>query len=181
MVVDHINHDTLDLRSDNLRKVTSQVNAFKKSKSTNKTSKYIGVHYLPTTGKFHAELKFDGKSHRLGTFEDEMKAAKMIDKYAIFKYQDKLAQRNNVLSQDEISLALKESVKIPQPRKSKWGKGITKHGKRFQAQWNDITHRIMHKLFSTAEEAFNYRIEQLNQIKVAKQDCILNTCMKEIL
>ncbi len=86
-------------------------------------------------------------------------------------YQDKSAQRNNVLSKAEIDNALKECVYIPPPNKSKHGQGISKCG----AQWRDINHQIVREKFETAEAGILYRYDQLHQIELQRQNLVLTS------
>jgi hypothetical protein len=47
-----------------------------------KSSKYRGVCWYKNRNKWKAEIYYDGKRHRLGSFEDEEEAAKAYDKAA---------------------------------------------------------------------------------------------------
>jgi hypothetical protein len=72
MVVDHINHDKLDNREENLRIVTRQVNARNRKKVT-------GVFKRNDTGKWQAQIMHNYKNIRLGcydTYEEALKARK---------------------------------------------------------------------------------------------------------
>ena len=75
--IDHINHDTLDNRKDNLRIVTPQQNAYNKNVYKNNESGYTGVHLYKPSGKYMAYIKADGKRKHLGyykTIEEAYKA-----------------------------------------------------------------------------------------------------------
>ncbi len=74
---DHINGDTLDNRSSNLRICTNRVNAGnRKGKTTGKyTSKHVGVSLHKPNGKWRAAIKVEGRAYHLGYFVCELEAA----------------------------------------------------------------------------------------------------------
>lgn len=83
MVVDHINHDTLDNRKYNLRICTNQNNVINARKRKHKvTSLYKGVSWAKDRGKWRATICFNCKVLKLGSFDDEIEAAKAYDKKA---------------------------------------------------------------------------------------------------
>lgn len=73
MVVDHINHDTLDNRRCNLRVVTNQQNIrnMNGASITNNNSKVRGVYALKLKNKtkWTVQLKINGRSTHFGTYE----------------------------------------------------------------------------------------------------------------
>lgn len=78
MQVDHINHNRLDNRRDNLRVISASENQWYKRVPSNNRSGYKGV--SPTsTGKFDAYIKVHGKQFSLGRFENAIEAAFMYD------------------------------------------------------------------------------------------------------
>ena len=79
MVVDHINHDTLDNARENLRIVTSLVNSQNK-KGANKNSKsgIRGVHWDKQRKLWRAVLRVNGKQIQLGRFATKEEADKMV-------------------------------------------------------------------------------------------------------
>lgn len=82
VVVDHIDGNGLNNQRSNLRICTQQQNIYNSRKScSNKYSKYKGVH-LTKYLTWHAEIRKDGKSINLGTYETEIDAAKAYDKKA---------------------------------------------------------------------------------------------------
>jgi hypothetical protein len=82
MVVDHINHNTLDNRKCNLRICTHQENLFNTKVSNNKvSSKYKGVY--KNGNKFQAKIKHNNKVFCLGSFYTQEEAAKAYDIKAI--------------------------------------------------------------------------------------------------
>lgn len=82
--VDHINHDTLDNRKENLRICTVAENQHNQQiKNVKKTSKYKGVSWSPRQKSFRADI-YKGKDHCfLGYFKDEFEAAQTYDKKAV--------------------------------------------------------------------------------------------------
>ena len=73
---DHINHDTLDCQSRNLRPATNAQNTRNK-KGANSTSKtgIRGVWWVENRKKFSAGIHVDGKSKHLGYFSDTVSAS----------------------------------------------------------------------------------------------------------
>jgi hypothetical protein len=83
--VDHINNNPLDNRKCNLRIVTPEQNNMNKSSHKNSSSKYIGVYWHKQNKKWQTSITFKGNTVHLGTFEDEIEAAKARD-IATLKY-----------------------------------------------------------------------------------------------
>lgn len=76
-VVDHINHDTLDNRKENLRIVSTRQNL--QNKKRKMSSKYPGVSWSKSVKKWRADININGKLEHLGTFHDEKTAAKAYE------------------------------------------------------------------------------------------------------
>ena len=70
--VDHINHNTLDNRKENLRIVTPRDNSRNLKKES--SSKYIGVSWNKREQKWRAYIYIDGKQKHLGYYIDEDEA-----------------------------------------------------------------------------------------------------------
>lgn len=83
-IIDHINHNRLDNRTENLRIVTAKFNAHNRTKKRNTSSKYIGV--CRSHGKWQAGMSIDKKFFYIGTFSDEIEAAKTYNKKAVELY-----------------------------------------------------------------------------------------------
>lgn len=66
MMVDHINHDTLDNRKDNLRIVTASENAMNRKKRNDNTTGYIGINI--EKGKYRVSIRKDGKTFHFGGY-----------------------------------------------------------------------------------------------------------------
>ena len=83
MVVDHINHNGLDNRKENLRFATNAENSRYARKTKNKfSSNYKGVHYIKKVKRWRAMITFEGKTIYVGQYKDEISAAKAYDRAA---------------------------------------------------------------------------------------------------
>lgn len=80
---DHINHDTLDNRRENLRICTTSQNNMNRTKSANKSSTYKGVCWYYRSNKWMARIKHNDTRYHLGYFEDEIDAARAYNKKAV--------------------------------------------------------------------------------------------------
>lgn len=82
--VDHVNHDGLDNRRENLRRCdrTSNVVHLQGPKSNNKSG-FIGVSFHGRSGKFMAYIDAHKKRVHLGYFEDPKIAAAIRDREAV--------------------------------------------------------------------------------------------------
>lgn len=81
-VVDHINGDKLDNRRANLRIANTSVNS-QNSKKQIGASGFRGVYYSKHHKGYTVTITKDNKTHFVGTFENEVDAAKAYDKKAI--------------------------------------------------------------------------------------------------
>lgn len=86
--IDHINGDKADNRAANLREVTQQQNmwnipAKKARKGSKNPSAYIGVSWSSKASRWQAHIKLqNGKAKNLGTFDNEIDAARAYDAIA---------------------------------------------------------------------------------------------------
>ncbi len=70
MQIDHINHDGLDNRLENLRLVTVSQNQHNRIINKNNSSGYKGVYFHKQRQKWHAEIMIGRKKKSLGLHED---------------------------------------------------------------------------------------------------------------
>lgn len=93
LVVDHIDHNGRNNRNKNLRLATFTQNCQNQRRSSNKTSKYKGVHWHKAQKKWAAKITENKKIHHLGYFKTEEQAAKAYDD-AARKYHKEYASLN---------------------------------------------------------------------------------------
>lgn len=104
MVCDHINHNTMDNRKENLRNCLAIQNLYNKSSSKSSSSKYLGVILKKPCGRnkqfyWVSCIGYKGKTIYLGMFsfnqEGEINAAKAYN-HAASKYFGEYANLNKV-------------------------------------------------------------------------------------
>jgi hypothetical protein len=81
-LIDHKNGDGTDNRLDNLRLATYTQNN-QNAKSLVGSSKYKGVHWFKRDSCWQAKIEYDGKTHHLGYFVEELEAAEAYKKEAL--------------------------------------------------------------------------------------------------
>jgi len=94
--IDHINGDRLDNRIENLRVVSSLENSCNKAKSAGKTSRYIGVGWSKSKGKWRAYINAEhNKLKHLGYFdsEEDAAAARLAVQRTLPQFHDNHGQR----------------------------------------------------------------------------------------
>ena len=91
--VDHINHNTLDDRKSNLRKLTVEQNSkYREGKNRNNKSGYRNVCWHSSRNRWVVQLQVDGKNKVLGTFkEDELEKAGKFEEEMRQKYYGEYA------------------------------------------------------------------------------------------
>lgn len=95
MVTDHINHDTLDNREENLRVCTASQNMMNSDKRIGNTSGYKGV--FKNGSGWMARIRAGGEMQYLGTYRAPEEAARAYDvaakrlhgEFAVFNFSDK--------------------------------------------------------------------------------------------
>ncbi len=80
-MVDHINHNGLDNRKENLRICTNSQNQMNRKRNIG-VSKYKGVHWSKHSNKWRARITKNGKNAHLGLFGSEKDAARAYNKKA---------------------------------------------------------------------------------------------------
>jgi hypothetical protein len=153
MVKDHINNDKLDNRTENLRNATPSQNAQNKRKKRGCSSKYIGVcrHKRRSQIGWQCNIRSAGRVY-YAFKETELEAARSYDRAAYFFYGEH-ARTNNLLSKDEIQLALKTAPQTP-VKKSSLPPSVVRRGKKFQVLMTDLHNKKQyHGTFETVTEA----------------------------
>ena len=84
--VDHVDGDGLNNCRSNLRLCTHQQNHFNTSSRRNSSSKYKGVIWDKSRGKWQAKIKHGGKTVHLGRFASEDTAATAYNRAAMEFY-----------------------------------------------------------------------------------------------
>jgi hypothetical protein len=83
LLVDHRNNDGLDNRRANLRLATPSQNNQNRRKTRSKTSsRFLGVHFVKSSRRWAAYTKYQGKKVWLGSFDNEIDAARDYDEAA---------------------------------------------------------------------------------------------------
>lgn len=77
--VDHIDGDGLNNQKSNLRLCNNSENAMNRRKRLNTSSKYKGVSWWTARQRWVADIWLSGKNVRLGTFQQEIEAARVYD------------------------------------------------------------------------------------------------------
>jgi len=78
-MLDHVDGDKLNNRIENLRPATHQQNNQNRQSFRNSTSKYLGVSWSTADKKWRAQINLNRKQKYLGSFDDEIEAAKAYD------------------------------------------------------------------------------------------------------
>jgi hypothetical protein len=77
LIVDHIDHNPLNNRLENLQLITNRLNLSKDKKGT---SKYTGVSWNKGNKSWHSQIKINSKTIYLGGFKTELEASRAYQK-----------------------------------------------------------------------------------------------------
>jgi hypothetical protein len=77
--VDHINHNGLDNRKENLRFCTNAQNQMNQKKHRNCGSKFRGIYWHKGDRAWRTHIKIEGKQRTIGHFKSELEAARAYD------------------------------------------------------------------------------------------------------
>ncbi len=91
-LVDHINGDGLDNRRENLR-ICNHAGNSRNQNRTRGASKFKGVIIRKSLNKWNARIRYDGKQHHLGYFDNEIDAALAYD-YASIDHHGEFGATN---------------------------------------------------------------------------------------
>lgn len=75
MIIDHINHNTLDNRRDNLRSCSISQSNMNRRGSIGSSSKFKGVHWYKCRQEWKSSIYVRGRHYFLGAFQNEDDAA----------------------------------------------------------------------------------------------------------
>lgn len=92
--VDHINGDPMDNRRSNLRQASTSQNQANRKPTRKGTSVFKGVSRLPS-GKWQAQIRKDGVNKYLGSYSEELDAARAYDWAALAEFGE-YAWGNNI-------------------------------------------------------------------------------------
>ena len=93
-IIDHINHNVLDNRKNNLRICTQNDNVKNKSKQINNTSGVTGVSWYKKYEKWRVRIQVNNKDILIGYFDDKEEAIK-ARKEAEIKYFGEFRNKEN--------------------------------------------------------------------------------------
>lgn len=93
MVVDHVNHNTIDNRKTNLKVCDRLHNQKNQKPQGNKSSRFKGVYWSNSKNRWVSEIISNFKKIYIGVFSDEIEAAKAYDE-AAKKYHKDFAYLN---------------------------------------------------------------------------------------
>lgn len=82
LFADHINHDTLDNRRENLRITTNKQNCANHVMAAHNTTGYRGVTWNARLNKYIAQIRRDGDTKHIGCFIDPQKASEAYEAVA---------------------------------------------------------------------------------------------------
>ena len=164
MVIDHINHNILDNRRENLRFATRSQNSQNRTKTKNTTSEYMGVSFKNKCHKWVAQCG----GIFIGYYTDVLQAATMYDKCAYVLFGE-YAKTNGLIAYTECkNLRLEDLVKT---RTRQLPKNIYRKHDKFYAHLEKNGDTFQSDYFRTQVEAeewlhnFQAKLDQKEQIE----------------
>lgn len=106
VIVDHKDCNPLNNQRANLRFATRRQNARNRGATRAAISRFVGVSWHKSRGKWAARIKRDGKVKYGGRHKNECTAAYVVNKL-IFEYGDEF-QRPNILTEEQVKIAEKD-------------------------------------------------------------------------
>ena len=79
--IDHIDRNRTKNLISNLRWISRSNNQRNKPKKTNASSKYMGVYFDKSNGKYKAQISINSKRKHIGLYETQEEAGKAFDNY----------------------------------------------------------------------------------------------------
>lgn len=173
-IIDHIDHNGLNNKRENLRFTTISGNNQNREKKSGTSSKYKGVNWRKDKNKWCCEA--DGKY--LGYFTYEEDAAKKYDTFVMLKY-GKDAETNNLVKYEDI-MDIDIETLLPKIKIKILPKNIFKNGNKYDATIV-YDNKIYTSKSNTIDEAiiklseFTNKINEIkaNKIKLHYQQPIL--------
>jgi hypothetical protein len=131
MVVDHIDGNKANNCRFNLRICTPTDNQHNQAKRRGASSRFKGVGYVKSRGKYRARFKYNGRPLWLGFFDDETEAARAYD-YKAVECCGPLARLNlpEEWSPERIQQVYKPQFAHPEKEGEKGAKGVRGAGER---------------------------------------------------
>lgn len=157
--IDHIDHDGLNNQKSNLRICSAGENRRNSRPIIGLTSKYKGVSWDKSVGRWKAQLYINGVIHFLGTFEREQDAALAYNTAATLQYGE--FGLLNTIDWEELPTIETKPKKL---RSSKY-KGVSKHRNSWVAKYKGT--RL--GSFTSEEDAYEAYIETCKRCGYPKQ------------
>src|SRR5512145_1943639 len=95
-IIDHVNHDTLDNRHENIRICTERQNRYNQSLRCDNTSGFKGVVWHKRYEKWYTMISVNGKRKHIGCFSTASEAAVAYDR-SVIEYYGEFALTNKKL------------------------------------------------------------------------------------
>lgn len=117
LVVDHINHNTLDNREANLRNVTEQANRQNTKKKRNNSTGIRGITYKKQKSVYEVRLTLNGVTKHLGSYSDISTAEDILDR-ARAKFSPYSEEAFKLLDAEKLFEIMGSAKELPTSRNS---------------------------------------------------------------